>query len=603
MEESINTSANPQKYYNERILLLSERLKRLERKAKWWITIRLVSFSIIPLTIYFLFHLGAITFFIALAELILFLFFVRKSAENKEKLNFVKNLIWINTEELKVLSGDFSAFNDGEEYVDPNHAFSYDLDLFGKNNFFQFFNRTVTKRGEKELVNRLLRGDISTSELNNEHEAIEELTRHITWSQKFRASCLEIKAEEKSKTSLDVLSQPMNSFPKWIKVVQFITPIIGFGSSFAYYFDLINGLLFSVLVVIALFPVSNLLKRTNKLHKELSSVSFRANAMKKQLHILEEESFKTKKLSDYQQQLFTASENCLQEITALTKLIEKFEYRNNILVAVLLNFYFAWDLRMILSFTKWKKKNEANSLKWEAILFEFEALISAANFRYNNKDVTVYPAINKNESSSIEIESLGHPLIPDEKLVKNDFEMTEEQHFAIVTGPNMAGKSTFLRSVGLALVMAKAGFPVMAKFFYFPNLRLYSSMRTSDNLSSETSYFHAELIRLRFVMDAIEDGEKVFIILDEILKGTNSKDKEEGSAKFLTKLVKLKAKGIIATHDLSLTELAKNNKALMNRYFDTKIEGDNIDFDYTIREGVAKNMNASFLLKKMNLVD
>ena len=127
-------------------------------------------------------------------------------------------------------------------------------------------------------------------------------------------------------------------------------------------------------------------------------------------------------------------------------------------------------------------------------------------------------------------------------------------------------------------------------------------MRTADDLSNESSYFHAELIRLRFIVDAIDRGESIFIILDEILKGTNSKDKEQGSAKFLEKLVVLNARGIIATHDLKLTELSTSNKALVNSYFDTTIEGEDITFDYKIREGVAKNMNASFLLRKMGLI-
>jgi DNA mismatch repair ATPase MutS len=152
-------------------------------------------------------------------------------------------------------------------------------------------------------------------------------------------------------------------------------------------------------------------------------------------------------------------------------------------------------------------------------------------------------------------------------------------------------------------MLARAGFHVFAKEFVFPSMHLYSSMRTNDDLKDETSYFHAELLRLRFIVDAIERGEPVFIILDEILKGTNSKDKKEGSAKFLQKLTQLKARGIIATHDLSLTELAVPDSGIVNRYFDTLIEGEDISFDYCIRDGVAKNMNANFLLRKMRLID
>ena len=167
----------------------------------------------------------------------------------------------------------------------------------------------------------------------------------------------------------------------------------------------------------------------------------------------------------------------------------------------------------------------------------------------------------------------------------------------------MAGKSTYLRSLGLTFVFSNAGFPVLAKSCKIPKLKLFSSMRTSDDLTVESSYFHAELIRLRFIMDAIENGENIFIILDEILKGTNSKDKEIGSARFLQKLKRLNARGIIATHDLSLCDLANNDSTFRNMCFDSIIEGENLSFDYRINEGVCKNMNASFLLKQMKLVD
>ena len=198
---------------------------------------------------------------------------------------------------------------------------------------------------------------------------------------------------------------------------------------------------------------------------------------------------------------------------------------------------------------------------------------------------------------------MGHPFVQSQKRVPNDVDMNEENHFLIITGPNMAGKSTYLRSLGLAFICANAGFPILAKSCEIPQMSLYSSMRTTDDLTVESSYFHAELTRLRFIMDAIERGEKVFIILDEILKGTNSKDKEIGSAKFLEKLKSLNAKGVIATHDLSLCNLATNNVAYKNWYFDSTIENNELSFDYKIREGVCQNMNASFLLKKMKLVD
>jgi DNA mismatch repair ATPase MutS len=173
----------------------------------------------------------------------------------------------------------------------------------------------------------------------------------------------------------------------------------------------------------------------------------------------------------------------------------------------------------------------------------------------------------------------------------------------MITGPNMAGKSTYLRSVGWTIISANAGFPVMAKKCRIPRLKLYTSMRNADDLSGSSSFFHAELSRLRFIVDSIESGEKVFVILDEILKGTNSIDKERGSVGFLKKLARLNARGIIATHDLSLCRLSDENEEFSNRYFDSTIQDEELSFDYKIREGVCQNMNASFLLKKMGLVE
>jgi DNA mismatch repair ATPase MutS len=177
----------------------------------------------------------------------------------------------------------------------------------------------------------------------------------------------------------------------------------------------------------------------------------------------------------------------------------------------------------------------------------------------------------------ISLTGLGHPLLH-EDAVKNDFTMDSACAFTIVTGPNMAGKSTFLRAVGVNLMLAHAGFPVVAGQFVFPNRKLYSSMRTADDLSEQSSYFFAELSRLRFIVDAIERGEQVFVLLDEILKGTNSLDKERGSADFLHRLNKIGARGIIATHDLSLCRLADESKAFQNKYFDSQIEHNELAF-------------------------
>lgn len=583
-------------FYNERIEKLTIEKNKYVTRARFWVIVRLCTFLAMVASIYLLFPYNWITGIIPIACFVLFLFFVRKSVDNKEKLNFVKALVNINKDEIAAANFDFSAFGDGQEMKDPHHAFSFDMDLFGKGSFFQFFNRTVTKKGEKRLADILLNGSEHRETMA---EAVDELSEKATWNQEYLAYGKSLVKEDVDVAIDEAIEE--YSLKSWVSICRYVLPVLAFSMFIAYYFDYVSTLYFIVGIVIILAPI-RLYITTTRVHKSIVRVGQRVKAMQHQLRILENQQFSSELLANFHRKLFDQSSNGKEGLEKLAKLIKEFEYRDNVLVLLMLNYFFAWDFRLLIKFKQWINEYGENCQNWEAIVYEIEAMISAANYRFNYKEHTCIPVINNN-TTTIALKNLGHPLIPLEKLVENDYNLSEEQQFAIVTGPNMAGKSTFLRSVGINLVMARAGFHTFATAFQFPDLKLYSSMRTSDNLVQDTSYFHAELLRLRFIVDAIEKGENVFIILDEILKGTNSKDKEEGSAKFLQKLTQVGAKGIIATHDLSLTALAKNNKKIINLYFDTKIEGDEISFDYTINEGVAQNMNASFLLKKMKLID
>jgi hypothetical protein len=586
-------------FYKKRIEELTIELKKYTKRSRIWVAVRLISFLSIGILAYFTYPYGGYSALGIVATVILFLIFVRKSAENKDQLNYVKALIRINENEIKGCQHDYSSFDDGEEYMNPQHPFSYDMDIFGKGSFFQLFNRTVTKKGEKALVKRLLNGVETPLE---SAEAIDELKDKKEWYQDYLAhgSTLDKEATEVSISDLLKDEYPAKS---WMKALSIVSPIIAFIAFAAYYFDFIGGIHFAIATIIIFIPIRQSLKTTNQLHQSLSKVGFRVAAMRNQLMRMEQENFSSKLMKDYHKELFQAENNGKQGLTELSKLVKQAEFRNNILVAIFLNFFFAWDFRLLISMEKWNNQYTSHVERWEEIVYEMEALISGAIFRYNFDKNTTVPSLTDKKDGAIELIKLGHPIIPLQKLVSNDFTLSSIQQFAIVTGPNMAGKSTFLRSIGVNLMLARAGFHVFAEKFVFPDMHLYSSMRTSDDLKDETSYFHAELLRLRFIVDAIERGENVFIILDEILKGTNSKDKEEGSAKFLQKLNQLEARGIIATHDLSLTNLANVYTSVVNKYFDTEINGDDISFDYCIRNGVAKNMNASFLLRKMGLID
>ena len=260
--------------------------------------------------------------------------------------------------------------------------------------------------------------------------------------------------------------------------------------------------------------------------------------------------------------------------------------------------FFLRDTQLGFKVEQWIKKYTDRVENWFNVIPFFDAQNSLATMAFNHQEYS-YPTIENNENT-IHAELLGHPLLDKAQRIDNDFAIENEQFF-IITGANMAGKSTFLRTVSLAIIMANMGLPVCAKSFKYTPIKLITSMRTSDSLTDDESYFFSELKRLKFIVEAIQK-DNYFIILDEILKGTNSTDKAIGSKKFVQKLVASNSAGIIATHDLSLCEIEKELSAVENYFFDAEIRDDELHFDFKLKEGICKNMNASFLLKKMEII-
>lgn len=588
---------SPKEYYQKRISLLQDKLGQLQQLSNRYVALRLIFFLAIPLCIYLFFNTLSLAVISALLCFAAFLFVVRKSIDVKNQVKFNKALVEINENELKVLHGDFSAFNDGNAFKNPQHAFTYDMDFFGPKSVFQYLNRTVSSKGREKLAHQLSEG---VDNIEKYHEATEALLQEITWTQEFRA--IGMVDEAKDEKSLDFWQEDVFELPKWVNIARIAFPIIAALALVAKVFDRISDSYFMMALMFCLVPVGMLLKRTNEQASKLSQIKGRLDALRGQLKLMRELKVTSTIIDNAKAKLFEGKDSADHALENLRKTLERFDLRLNFMVSIIFNIFGAYDLQMMYSLSKWKSKYAGQIKDWEEELLTLEVLISQTNFKYNYGAKLTYPVLSEDVEAEIAIQEIGHPFLLSNEMVTNDFQLKSSEQFVIVTGPNMAGKSTFLRSVGVNLALAKAGFSVVAKNFKFPKLKLYSSMRTADNLTEESSYFHAELIRLRFIVDAIDRGEKIFIVLDEILKGTNSKDKEEGSARFLKKLIALKSKGIIATHDLSLTTLANDEPKLKNQYFDSIIEGDNISFSYTIHDGVVKNMNASFLLEQMKLV-
>ncbi len=586
---------NNKTYYEQRIENNQVEYVKAKRRYQLIGTLRLTAFIFGVFSGYF-FWGNVIVIIPIVVFLVFFLFLVHLSVNAKYVRDKFKLLIEFNQNELHVLEGNWSMFDDGSEYKNPQHPFAFDMDIFGKKSFFQLINRTVSKKGSVLLASQLMDGS-EFVELTN--DAILDLSTQPDWCQEFLVEGMVFKSENLEKEFQNIKTNKVIE-RLYSKLLRFLIPVSSVTATILFSFDVISNSVFGVYLMLVFGLIGRNLKIANSISTKVTSFSNQVKMFQRQLLLYSQVTIDSEQFKKTRDALFSDQVNLLNSLTQLEKIQGRMDVRMNLIVGTVLNFFLAWDYQVLYQWEKWRVGNESQLGAWESQLAQLEVWISGAIYKINFPE-TIFAKFNENQE--MKISGLGHPFVIKEKRVLNDVSLNSDENFMIITGPNMAGKSTYLRSLGLANICANAGFPVLAKSFDMVKLKLYSSMRTSDDLTVESSYFHAELTRLRFIMDAIERGENVFIILDEILKGTNSKDKEIGSAKFLQKLQRLNAKGVIATHDLSLCNLSNDNKAFKNMFFDSTITGDVLSFDYKIRPGICQNMNASFLLKQMKLVD
>jgi DNA mismatch repair ATPase MutS len=356
----------------------------------------------------------------------------------------------------------------------------------------------------------------------------------------------------------------------------------------------------SVPLMVNLLITAIKIKSTNQIHNTLSGKYRLISSFGKMIEEVESSPFQSDVLAGMRSELISGQWCASDELRRLGKILGAFDSRMNILAGFFLNAIILWDMQCINRLKKWSKHNGSHTGTWLRILGEFDAFSSLANYRYNNPDF-VFPALSEG-SEIFDADGLGHPLIPERKRVCNSFRI-EQEKICIISGANMAGKSTFLRTVAVNYILAMSGAPVCAGRMKFTPMKIFTSMRTTDSLKSGESYFYAELRRLKELENEVRSSNKVFFILDEILKGTNSEDKSTGSKLFVSKLASMGANGIIATHDtaLGLMENTYPGK-IFNRCIEIDIEGEKIFFNYLLRDGITTSRNAVLLMKQMGII-
>lgn len=563
---------------------------------------RLISFlSIIP-AYYYLSPVSSVLALLAsLFFLAIFLFLVKKYIQTEKQLLFNQQLVKINFDEINAIHRDLQAFDDGKEFIDPHHDYSYDLDLFGAGSMFQFLNRTVTLRGKKQLAALLGKSQRTKTAIIQRQLAIQELAEDLNWRQNFMALGIETEEHKNQKQIEDMVGGQIRL--KSEKQLQFLISTLPAITLLLIGLNII-GIVTKSFYLIPVFVQWGIFlafsKTTSKFTRQFDKQAKLLSQYSDMLRQIEAKEFKSEYLNHLKSRLLIQGKTAGTITSELQKILNEFDYRQNILIGIILNSVFLWDVRCLSRLNKWQQKYANELPLWFEVIAEFDALISLGNCNYNHPQWTTPEVVDS--AFHLNAEGIGHPLIDEKRCVSNSFSITNEEQIVIITGANMAGKSTFLRTIGVNLILASNGCKVCATGFEFSSIRIYTNMRTSDNLMNDESYFYAELLRLHSMLNLIREGENLFVILDEMLKGTNSVDKLNGSKELIHQLIALKTHGIVATHDLGLTELAQSIPFIKNQCFEVQLHNDELNFDYKLSDGVTRTMNATFLMKKMGII-
>jgi hypothetical protein len=580
-----------------------ERLAKLKKKQNIFGWIRLSVIVITALVAFYLFN-SAVLFGISaiVIGIALFLMIVSLDTGNNEKIENFRLLIRINQEEIDSINNHYEYKYDGQEFLPAEHDYAHDLDLFGKYSLYQLANRANSEQGKLLLATNFLNA-LPVAEIKQRHEALRELSPLYKWRQQLQAISL--------RTHITVATQKRTE--EWLGNGQYIFnqgfwrtfittySIITVASAVAAAFDYLPSSVFSLLFVFYFFFSGFLSKRVIRAHHQLDRIVPEIDTLSEMIKWVEEQNFEAPLLKDLQESVRSGKTNAYSEIKELKTILNRFELKvRSTLVFLVINSFLLWDVRQMRALNEWKKKNSEKLPLWYDLIARFEVLNSLSTVHFNYPDWALPDFID--DYFHLNANDVGHPLIKQEKRVSSDFYIKGQGRIALITGSNMAGKSTFLRSLGVNIVLAQIGAPVCATSFVLSPNKLMSSMRIADNLAENTSTFYAELRKLKTIIEAVNRHEPVFILLDEILRGTNSLDKHTGSEALIRQLIKKGAVTVLATHDVALSKLENEYPGcLINYHFDVQVAGEELYFDYKLKHGVCTSLNASILMKKIGI--
>ncbi|OOM15972.1 MutS family DNA mismatch repair protein [Clostridium saccharobutylicum] len=531
-------------------------------------------------------------------QLLIFIYLIIKHDKEIKKRKYSIALKDINEKAIKKLDGQWKSFeDDGSEFKNEEHSYSNDLDIFGKGSLFQWINSSKTFMGRQNLKSRLTNPLKTSLDITKIQQSLQELATELEWRQMFEAKIMISSNECINPEELYKWSKDRNELytKTWLILLVRLLPCITLILIIlAYFTSLVNFKLLCFMSFAQLAILFIGLKKRSATFNAIYRYKNSINIYYKLLNLIIEKDFKSDYLKELKNNLvISKKDDAVKAIEKLANIYDKICERNNA-IFMIVNVLLLWDYQCMILFEKWRIKSGKNLKKWFDVIGEFEALNSISNIIYDNPK-WVMPSISDNEYI-IKAETLGHPLLG-EKMVCNNIAIDKTKNILLITGSNMSGKSTFLRTIGINLILSYIGAPVCAKKFKCSLMQIFTCMRTSDNLENNISSFYAEILRIKMIVEEIQENKKVFFLLDELFKGTNSIDRHDGAIALIKQLGDEGASGLISTHDLELCDLQYNYSKIKNYHFKEYYLNNELKFDYKIREGVSTTRNAIHLIK------
>ncbi|NLG18541.1 MAG: DNA mismatch repair protein [Fibrobacter sp.] len=590
---------NIENVYSNRIEKFTSLSRLIKKRIDFISNMRFLVFAVVVIADIFLYRSGnALPMIpVTLSGLVFFVALVIYHESLYRRLNHYKNLLVINNRCIKRFNDQWNDFRDnGEDFTDREHSFTADLDIFGPDSLFQWICSANTFSGRKALARVLASFPDDITSIHKRQAAISEISSLIDFRQNLQADSINECANRDDEPMLYWLESDEYLFKNKtvffiLTVLPWITNIAGI-TAFLLKAPGIATLIYTFNFLLSILWRGKIMKVMDAFEKRSPVLSTYSQAIKRILS----ESFNSELLIRLHDTFIRKKgDSAFDALKRMASLVNSSHVRYSGLGSFIFNMLFIWDLQCLLRMERWKRQNGKEVRKWIVALGEIEMLSTLSQIRFENPD-WCFPAIDP-DHNHVSAKKLGHPLLWNKKRVCNDFTASDKS-VSIITGSNMSGKTTFLRTVGINYVLAFAGAPVCAETFSCCPVNLYTSMRIHDDLRANVSSFFAELIRVKKIVDAISSGERVFFLLDELFRGTNSRDRHDGAVAVLNVLISGGASGLISTHDLELAVLETDFPGkFKNLHFSERITESNITFDYHLHDGPSDSRNALAMIR------